>query len=242
MITSDEFLTMPEITKTSSAERLEALLWFEAQHDSSNGKTVDELCEAIERVGYAKQNRTRVRRALEKSPAALKGRGSTFRLNPRRKDALEAKYSPLLKSNTVKIKDGIVPLDLFSSARKYIQKVVYQLNASYEMRLYDCAAVMCRRLLETLIIEAYERQGIEQRIKDGNDHYFMLSGLIASIEHSNRLRLSRNSIQGLKDFKGLGDLSAHNRRYNARKSDIDKARQQLRVISEELLHLSGQAA
>ena len=37
-----------------------------------------------------------------------------------------------------------------------MEKVLSQINGSYDCALFDCTAVMCRRLLETLIIEAYE--------------------------------------------------------------------------------------
>ena len=46
-------------------------------------------------------------------------------------------------------------------------------------------------------------------------------------------------MKGLRDFKNLGDLSAHNRRFNARKEDIDRVRDGLRVIVEELVHLAN---
>jgi len=66
----------------------------------------------------------------------------------------------------------------------------------------------------------------------------MLSGMLAKVESGGAISLSRNGIQGLKDFKRLGDLSAHNRRFNARKDDIDRVRDGLRVASEELLKVA----
>ena len=53
----------------------------------------------------------------------------------------------------------MLPIDLFDGTRGYIEKVVLQINASFDASLYDCCAVMCRRLLETLIIECYEANG-----------------------------------------------------------------------------------
>jgi hypothetical protein len=42
-------------------------------------------------------------------------------------------------------------------------------------------------------------------------------------------------MKGLRDLKQIGDLSAHNRRFNARQNDIDRVRDGLRVAAEELL-------
>ncbi len=67
----------------------------------------------------------------------------------------------------------------------------------------------------------------------------MLNGLMTFLERDTSINLGRNAAKGLRDFKQLGDLSAHNRRFNACRNDIDRVRDGLRVASEELLHLSG---
>jgi hypothetical protein len=77
-------------------------------------------------------------------------------------------------------------------------------------------------------------------IKNHDSHYMMFSGLSDYIEKDNKINLGRNTIKGLKNFKILGDLSAHNRRFNARKNDIDQIKNDLRISCEELLHLSNQ--
>ena len=133
---------------------------------------------------------------------------------------------------------ALIPPSMFEDTRQYIEKVISQINKSYEEGLFDCCAVMCRRLLETLIIEVYEHKGIENKIKGADSNYFMLSGLVSKVENEDVFTPSRNLISGLKAFKRLGDLSAHNRRFNARNTDIDQIRTDLRVTSEELLQLS----
>ncbi|RWX43933.1 hypothetical protein H206_03335 [Candidatus Electrothrix aarhusensis] len=95
------------------------------------------------------------------------------------------------------------------------------------------------QILETLIIEVYEHKQDECKIKGVDDNYLMLSGLISKVESENIFTPSRNLISGLKTVKRLGDLSAHNRRFNARNTDIEQIRTDLRVTSEELLQLSG---
>ena len=49
--------------------------------------------------------------------------------------------------------DGtIIPDDLSSGMPRYMKQLSLQINASYEQNLFDCTAVMMRRLLEILLI------------------------------------------------------------------------------------------
>jgi hypothetical protein len=139
---------------------------------------------------------------------------------------------------TAKPSDSVLPRELFSSTRGYIEKVVQQINGSYDHGFYDCCAVMCRRLGETLIIEIYESQGREKEIKSADDNFLMLSGLLGVLNKDNRIHLGRNAKRGLDGLKDLGDKSAHNRRFNARQPDIDSIKSDLRTAAEELLHLA----
>lgn len=51
--------------------------------------------------------------------------------------------------------------------------------------------------------------------------------------------LSRNAKQALPKLKNVGDLSAHSRRYNAQRADIDKVISDLRIVVQELIYLAG---
>jgi len=124
--------------------------------------------------------------------------------------------------------------------RVYIERIVHQINRSYSDTCYDACFVMIRRLIETLIIEVYEAKGLDHKIKDPADGTFkMLEGLIAVIKNETAFNVDRNSKKGLDQIKKLGDLSAHNRRYNANRDAIDDIKSDLRVIVGELLTLAG---
>ncbi|HMG77477.1 MAG TPA: hypothetical protein VK591_02275, partial [Xanthobacteraceae bacterium] len=134
--------------------------------------------------------------------------------------------------------DSVFPRELFSNTRGYIEKIVHQINGSYDYSFYDCCAVMCRRLGETLIIEIYESQGRAKEIKGPDDNFLMLSGLLGVLNKDRSINLGRNAKRGLESLKDLGDKSAHNRRFNARQPDIDSVKSDLRTAAEELLHLA----
>jgi len=98
---------------------------------------------------------------------------------------------------------------------------------------------MLRRLLETLIIEAFEKHGIAQNIQNVSGDFLFLRDLIDRTVSEASWNLSRNAKAAMPRLKDVGDKSAHSRRFNAIRSDIDKLATDLRVVVEELLSIAG---
>ena len=71
------------------------------------------------------------------------------------KNDIVTTYKPSSEGEKAK-SDLVLVSSIFNNTRGYIERVVNQINGSYEKGWYDCCAVMTRRLLETLIIETYE--------------------------------------------------------------------------------------
>jgi len=134
----------------------------------------------------------------------------------------------------------VILFALFNKCKRgYIQKVVHQVNRTYSNACYDACSVMIRRLVETLIIEAFEHLKIASKIQDTNNDFKPLRELIDIALAEPSWNLTRNAKSGLKNLKLIGDLSAHSRRYNAHREDIDKAINDLRVVAQEFLTLAG---
>ena len=132
----------------------------------------------------------------------------------------------------------IIYTTLVNGTRSYIEKVANQINGCYEKGWFDACAVMIRRLLETLIIEVYEKHGISNNIKKNGDFMF-LKDMIGVLLSEPSLNLSRNAKSVLPKLKDIGDKSAHTRRFNAVRRDIDEIKSGLRVVVQELIVLSG---
>lgn len=132
----------------------------------------------------------------------------------------------------------VLASSVVKGTRGYIEQVVNQINGCYEDAWFDACAVMVRRLIETLIIEAYESHGISGKIKNTNGDFLFLKDLIDRVLSESTWNLSRNSKSSLQNLKNIGDLSAHNRRYIAHRSDIDRIIQDFRVVVQEFLYLS----
>jgi hypothetical protein len=222
-------------------DRAIALLWWEGLGDPTIGSDAAGVCLELERAGHAQQNVTRMAAALKAHPGTVKAGEGIWRPHQRTRRELDAQYGFALEPTgpiEPRESDSVLPRVLFSNTRVYLERVVDQINKSYDMQLWDCCAVMCRRLLETLIIEMYEKLARSDEVRGPDGNFLMLNGLITFLENDANVNLGRNAAKGLKDFKHLGDLSAHNRRFNARQNDIDRVRDGLRVAAEELLHLS----
>jgi hypothetical protein len=231
----NQFLRNLAETDFQHVDRAVGLLWWYSR-DGTEAAEVEAgtIAADLEAAGYAKQNATRLRKQLQRdSRVALGNRG--FRLNVTAATAAEKQFSRFAGPRRPTPSESVLPIDLFFDTRGYLEDIVFQLNASYDYTLFDCCAVMCRRLVEILIIEVYEANGRQSDIQDGNGNYLMFLGLRTKIDSDSAFHLSRNARSGLQSAKRLGDLSAHNPRYTARKNDIDRERDDLRVLCEELL-------
>ena len=133
----------------------------------------------------------------------------------------------------------VLPFSIVRGTRGYIESVVNQVNGCYERGWYDSCAVMIRRLLETLIIEAFEHNGISTKIKNSTGDFLYLRDLIEAALTEESWNLTRNTKQALPKLKDVGDKSAHSRRFNAHRGDIDKLISSVRVVAQEFVYLAG---
>lgn len=136
--------------------------------------------------------------------------------------------TPLLSTSA-----PFLPNDLIDERHVVLQKVLWEANRCYDAACYNACAAMMRRLVESLIIEAFERHGIADRIKH-NGEYIEFGVLIGKAAAEPALRLTRNTKRVLPDLKFFGDLGAHNRMAIVRKVDLDRLHNQIRAGVEEL--------
>lgn len=135
--------------------------------------------------------------------------------------------------------NAIIPAVLFRGTRGYLERIVNQANGAYSQGWFDASAVMIRRLLETLIVEAFEKNNRTSEIQNQTGDFLYLRDMIAATLTCTAWNLSRNTKQALPRLKDIGDKSAHSRRFNAVKHDLDSFKSDLRCAAEELLSLAG---
>ncbi|HKP54980.1 MAG TPA: hypothetical protein VJ183_20285 [Chloroflexia bacterium] len=120
----------------------------------------------------------------------------------------------------------------------YVVRIAEQINSSYENGTFDACAVMMRRLIETLLLAAFEYHGLDAKIKDPTGEFFQL-GPIIQLALAEKWNLSRNTKRALPTLKDLGDKSAHSRRFLAHRDDIDRVRDGFRTAVQELIAIAG---
>lgn len=135
--------------------------------------------------------------------------------------------------------ERVVPISVVSGTRGYIVAVANQANGCYERGWFDACAVMIRRLLETLIIEVFEHHKLDPKIKNKNGDFFYLADLISASVAETSWNLTRNAKKALPRLKDIGDKSAHSRRFNAHRKDLDPLLDDVRVVVQEFVYLAG---
>lgn len=132
----------------------------------------------------------------------------------------------------------LLPEEIFNNTKGYLIKNAKQVNICYKHKAYDACSVLLRKITEILIIELFEKEEIESKIKDADGNYFTLKGLIKSVINEVKFKntFSRNVSEILPKIKRLGDLSAHNRKYNSKKLDIDRISDDFRLLFEEFVN------
>ncbi len=133
--------------------------------------------------------------------------------------------------------DRIIDAALVRGAPGNFVRVVDQINGAYERGWYDACAVMLRRLLEMLIIEAYVANDMKNKIKGQNGRFLRLTGLIRMACSESRWALDDNGAV-LRELSAIGNWSAHKRRFVANRDDIDKHVSALRIVVQELIFLA----
>jgi hypothetical protein len=134
--------------------------------------------------------------------------------------------------------EQVLPMDVVRNTRGYLVHIIQQANGCYEKRWFDACGVMMRKFVEILIIHAFEAEKIADRIKRTDGNFHMLAELIDRFLAETTWNPGRETRSCLPEVKLLGDRSAHNRTFMARKPDVDKALFGFRITAEELLHLA----
>lgn len=143
--------------------------------------------------------------------------------------------------------EGLVPSShqvimssLTRGSRSYIVAIANQINGAYANGWYDACAVMIRRFIETLLIETFEEHKVAQNIKlPSTGDYMFLRDMIAVTLNETAWSPSRTLKAALPKLKDVGDKSAHNRYFIAKRGDIQPLIGDIRTVVEELLLQSG---
>jgi len=235
------FAKMARLSELTELERVTLLAFYFSENKEQVDFSILDLCTIMVGLGFAKPNTSRLKLNIQKSKHFVRGTTkNTFRLSISAHDVLKQQYPDLSESEEVVSDDSLLPEILFEEARRpYLKKIAQQMNAAYENNLFDACALMMRRLLEILLIHAFQNLASEDDIKDQDGDYVNLKTLVNKAKSSKEISLSSSVRKSIDDFRELGNLSAHRITYNCRRDDIRPIRLEYRALIEELLYKAG---
>jgi len=217
-----------------------AILWYEEHRSCGTELSAREVATKLQDSGLTGRiNVTRLGQKLAKSRDTLRGsHKGTFRIALKQKPALDDRFLPLLKRRNVKVTDSLLPESQTRDTRPYIQKLSHQINGSYDFGFYDGCAVLCRRLVESLLIEAFDKAA-HRPIIEKNGELMGLDDILKQAKGGQYIKLSRGTPQALEKIKEIGDTAAHDRYHITTEQDIAEFRAGFRKVVSQLMGLAG---
>jgi hypothetical protein len=236
----DQFCTKLATLDLTQPNQALAILWF---HDEKTPEVVmspGQLARIILNAGLGVPHSTKLGKAVRNTGMVI-GTKAGLKLKVLARSQIRDWLLPILGATKPAVDQelGYLSREVWKNTRGYLERVCEQLNGCYQFGFYDAASVMMRRLIETLLIEAYESQARDSEIKDSNGNYLMLRDLVTRAVGSTPIGLGRDARDAVGKVKEMGDRSAHNRRYNAVKADLDKVQSGVRVIVDELISIAS---
>jgi hypothetical protein len=238
-----DFCEVVKQLRKSNAEKAMALLWYHDRTQPDTVMTSGQLTKVLVDHHVGTPNGTLLAEAIRKTKLANETRKG-FVLKPGSRSIIHGwlpsgidGMQPAMDHSAGYLSDAV-----WIGTRSYIESVCKQLNGCFRAGYYDAASVLLRRLVETLIIEAYEYLKRESEIKDADGNYFMLRNLVerasGKAPHSG-INLGRDAKKTLEDVKALGDKSAHNRRFVAHAPDLVNIQSGVRTAVQELIQIAN---
>ena len=239
MRTRTDFVQAIAEHELSHVDRAIALLWYYRHSQEYEERSASELATDLRDEGFPKPNVTRLAADLRRSRYTARGkRAGTFQIDVRRVSALDESYLPMLGTKQIKVSGAVIPTDVVASTRGYLEQLAHQINGAYDSGFFDACAVLCRRLMESLVIEVYVHDGRHHEIQQ-DGVFVSLDRLLKHIKGDRAIILGRNTPKTMDEIKRLGDTAAHDRTYITTQVDIDDLKSRFRSMIADLLQISG---
>ncbi len=218
-----------------------ALLWYFDHEQARPELRPAYLAELMHDLSLRRRvNVTRLGRQLLANRDVIRGKEmGTVRLRFASKPRLSARYGETTGTVvTPKIDSYVIPTGLFENTRPYLETLVIQINGTYQGGFYDACAVMCRRLLECLLLLAFERAEKGEVIRDASGQYRAIADIIGLACSNRHIKLTRGSGAVMGKIEYVGDLAARHPTYTTRQKDIDEQRLGFQRVVSELVDLA----
>jgi len=217
-----------------------SLLWFLTHADPSLVLSAKEIGDQMQDLGIRSGvNISRLKSNLAKHADVVRGRGAgTFRIKAGKSAPYESKYGDLRSPQLISVPDHFLPNSVSLGGRKHLESIRREINGCYEFGFYNSCAVMCRRLMECLLIEVFDASGEKAAITGGDGNIVGLNDILAKAKAGSHVKLSRNAPRVADRVKDSGDAAAHSRHYVTSQRDIEDLNPGFRQLISELSSLA----
>lgn len=239
-----DFIESIDLKNKTEVERAQLLCFYQYKETGELQFSMSAISSLIEQCGFNTPNSSRLKDKLLNGKAKVmlpcKGSKGSFEFIPATLQQLDRDLGRLWNDTvTIVSASEIIDETKFSGKRKFLDRLIFQINHSYENNCFDACAVLMRRLFEVMLVLSYQKLGIDNEIKDSSDSgYIMLEGIVSNAKNNTTLKLSRIKNE-FDTFRKVGNFSAHNITYTAGKKDIDDIKLNYRVMLEELYNKAG---
>ena len=228
---------IPNFDTLTSSNKIDFFLYyllFDTKKDGIRSKDIEACFEELHLQPYSNIRAYLNNNAKRGKTQKFLKRGDNFFLENSTKVRIETivVVEPVLEPT-----DNLFPLSIFNNTRGYLVAFATEASCAYDYGLYNSCFFMLRKLMETLIIELFERHGIDSKIKNSSGGYFFLSDLIGKLVGETTWHLTKITREDLPKIKKFADSSVHSKRFAAKKTDIDNMKTEIRIIYQELVSL-----
>ena len=161
-------------------------------------------------------------------------KGNGYALHRNLRKVLDTKFDEVKGVKQPDISFEVLSIEGHSGGRKYLSSMITQINGTYSYGFYDATAVLMRRLMESLLIETFIKNSLDEKILDADNNFLPLNAIINQAKNPANIRFSRGLDKTMEGVKDVGDAAAHNKSYITKKSDIDNIQSRFRRMIDEL--------
>jgi len=168
---------------------------------------------------------------------------NNYKLHPRRIDELTEKFQSLteLPPPVILFTHFIDPITISEcgSFKLLFTELLREINNAYQHELYDACALLCRRVIETLLISVFENiDQSDEIINSESGRAINLSAMIGKANSGVFFKLDKNTKAALDIICELGNNGAHGL-ITVRKKHIDVIKDSIDSAVNELLDKAG---
>ncbi|MCL2143663.1 MAG: hypothetical protein FWH44_05355 [Methanomassiliicoccaceae archaeon] len=231
------------LASRTDAEAFELLCYYLTKSSGTRSFIARDMLDLYGRAGLPMPDRTTLEKMTRKhSSFRVHGIEGALEFVPGVLGSLDARYAGIWTDvsqsktpNAAPADAEIISEERFCGRRDGLDKMIKQINSSYRDGSFDACALVMRRLLEAVIILAFQSNGIEDEIRDGG--HLRYEDIVRKAAESGVLALSKKGID-IAAVSKIGDYSGKGATYTFGANDINAVRVGYRNAMEALYDLA----